>query len=124
MVLVYVYDILIASTYPLWTQNLKDGLMREFEVKDLGHAKYCLGIEVDQTSDGILSSQRHYILNVLERFGMSGANPVATPGMVGSSLSKQTGIKDQEANVRPYRELIGALMYLAMATRPDGLRIN
>lgn len=47
---------------------------------------------------------------------MSDCKPVYTPLAVNTKLSG--GKKEQDARI-PYRELIGALMYLAMGTRPD-----
>ncbi|KAK2578490.1 hypothetical protein KPH14_002051 [Odynerus spinipes] len=119
LALVYVDDILIASTSSKWIQNFKSKLGQEFDVKDLGCARYCLGIEINQTSDGVSLSQRRYIKGVLKRFGMSEANPAVTPGEANHNFSRTTKAEDKKRNSQSYQELIGALMYLAVATRPD-----
>jgi len=41
-----------------------------------------------------------------------------TPMEMGAQLSQVTRVEDDEQPF-PYREMIGALMYAAMATRPD-----
>ena len=51
--LAYVDDFLIAYYEEAQLQAIKDGLGREFKMKDLGMAKFCLGIELEQRDDGI-----------------------------------------------------------------------
>ncbi|XP_070056940.1 uncharacterized protein [Nicotiana tomentosiformis] len=46
--------------------------------KDLGRLKYFLGIEVAQSSSGIVISLRKYALDILEETGMMGCRPVDT----------------------------------------------
>ena len=48
-------------------------------MKDLGDLHYFLGIEVIRTPEGILISQRHYVLNMLFRFWMADCKPISTP---------------------------------------------
>ncbi|KAK2577806.1 hypothetical protein KPH14_012675, partial [Odynerus spinipes] len=104
------------STDSSWITEIKRLLAREFDVKDLGKAKYCLGIEIEQSSGMITMTQRRYIMDLLERFGMTNCNSVATPMDKDNNLIKELNC---DSNKRPYRELVGALMYLAVATRPD-----
>lgn len=52
---------------------------------------------------------------------MEDAKSIDTPIDVNAKLFKN-GEEDEESRNRPYRELIGALMYLGVATRPDILR--
>jgi hypothetical protein len=81
----------------------------EFEPKD--H----LGIEITREQDGSISvSQPIYISKLLEKFGMADCNPVSTPSD-GTPLTAE-GIPAENV---PYRELIGTLIYLMLATRPD-----
>ncbi|CAK9816498.1 Retrovirus-related Pol polyprotein from transposon TNT 1-94 [Anthophora quadrimaculata] len=50
---------------------------------------------------------------------MADCNPVSTPISPGTGLQKREGPANREDGKLPYRELIGSLMYLAAATRPD-----
>ena len=62
--------------------------------------------------------QSGYIRDVLARFNMQDCKPVKTPLVVGVKLkspSDKTAIKES----LQYRELVGALMYIAIGTRPD-----
>lgn len=122
--LIYVDDILIFTRNPELSKQLKQGLTSKFKVRDLGNLKYCLGIEVKREKDKISLSQRGYILDILNRFGMKEAKPISTPMSLGTKLSfctKLTDSDEKKSKIRalPYRELMGALNYLAMATRPD-----
>ncbi|RVX07024.1 hypothetical protein CK203_030453 [Vitis vinifera] len=47
--------------------------------KDLGKLKYFLGIEIAQSSSGVVLSQRKYALYILEETGMLDCKPVDTP---------------------------------------------
>ncbi|RVW98813.1 Retrovirus-related Pol polyprotein from transposon TNT 1-94 [Vitis vinifera] len=47
--------------------------------KDLGKLKYFLGIEIAQSSSGVVLFQRKYALDILEETGMLDCKPVDTP---------------------------------------------
>ena len=49
--------------------------MSEFEMKDLGKTKFCLGLQLEHSPDGILVHQSAYTQKVLERFGFDKAYP-------------------------------------------------
>lgn len=63
--------------------------------------------------------QKEYVADILDRFGMSDCRPAATPIEVGMKLTKSSTWSSDESEKPPYRELVGALMYLSVATRPD-----
>ena len=44
---------------------LQSYFSKEFEMKDLGHLKYFIGIEVSRSDKGIFLSQRKYALDLL-----------------------------------------------------------
>jgi hypothetical protein len=58
--LVYVDDIIVASSSSQVVTTLLQDLGNEFALKDLGALRYFLGIEVSQLKDGILLSQEKY----------------------------------------------------------------
>lgn len=119
LILTYVDDILIASPNKEIISKITKSLLKEFEVKDIGQVNYCLGIEFLCERNKITLCQRSFIKDLLERYGMADANPVKTPMDVNVKLSKPEGPPSEEDMKLPYRELIGALNYLALATRPD-----
>lgn len=76
-----------------------------------------MGLEIEQRSDGSIHvGQQAYAQKVLNRFGMTNCNAVVTPSDSAQNLGDFEA--DGETNY-PYREAVGSLMYLAVATRPD-----
>ncbi|CAL8991140.1 unnamed protein product [Prunus brigantina] len=81
IVAVYVDDMNLIGT-PEDLQKTADYLKREFEMKDLGKTKYCLGLQIEHSADGTLVHQSNYTEKVLKRFGMDKAHPLSTPMVV------------------------------------------
>lgn len=117
-VLVFVDDVLIASDCEGRICRFKNELKKEFDLKDYGKVKYFLGIDIKKNENGITLSQEGYVKTILEKFGLSNCNPCKTPSELSEIFSTETG-KDEVKEKWPYRELIGSLMYLSVATRPD-----
>ena len=100
-------------------------LKKHFKLKELGPVSSFLGVSVhrDRSKRLLTLSQAQYATNVLQEFGFGDCSPVATPLDPGSRLSKDQAPKNNEEREfmrnKPYSMLVGALMYLAVATRPD-----
>jgi len=77
-VIIYVDDIIITGSDIEEIVRLRNNLIREFEMKDLGRLKYFLGIEVLCSNKGIFISQRKYIMNLLAETGMVDCKPADT----------------------------------------------
>ena len=118
MIGVYVDDILIASKHQRTIGDINRALTKEFDIVDLGDAKYCLGVEFVQRGGWVVITQKCHLDNILNRFGMSECKPVATPVDIGSKLFKKDNQSEEDLKL-PYRELVGALTYLSTTTRPD-----
>ena len=121
--LVYVDDIIIASSHPWLTEAVERMLAKHYEIKLLGELKWYLGLHVEQTAEHIKIHQHSYIQQVLTRFKMEDCNTEKTPLATGVQLSKsdapQTEEEKGEMLSYPYRSLVGSLMYLMLCTRPD-----
>ena len=78
-VLVYVDDIIVASSSQAATDALLKDLQHEFALKDLGDLHYFLGIQVKKTQEGLVLSQQKYVSDFLLRAGMSNCKPIDTP---------------------------------------------
>ncbi|CAN4111387.1 unnamed protein product [Withania somnifera] len=94
-------------------------------MKDLGKTKLCLGTQIEHLADGIFIYQSAYTEKILKRFYMDKAHPLSTPMVVRSLDVNKDLFRPQEENKEllgpevPYHGAIGALMYLANATRSN-----
>ena len=73
---VYVDDIVITGSDSKGILSLKSFFHSHFHTNDLGILKYFLGIEVKRSKQGILLSQRKYVLDMLFETRKLGANHV------------------------------------------------
>lgn len=65
--LVYIDDMIITGDNKLEIEKLKKHMHHNFQIKDLGHVKYFLGIEVDRKKKGIWFNQRKYAMDRVTR---------------------------------------------------------
>jgi histone deacetylase 1/2 len=77
--LVYVDDIIVASSSQADTNALLRNLERDFALKDLGDLHYLHGIEVKRQGGDLLLKQERYVTEVLQRVNMMDCKAVATP---------------------------------------------
>ena len=93
------------------------------ELEDLGEIKEYLAITMryDSLNNIFLLSQERYILKLLTEYGMDSAFKVQTPAL---ESDKDKWNKEETALLNPkahkqYQALVGSLLYLMHATRPD-----
>jgi len=67
--IVYVDDIVLIGSANHHISQLKQHLYHHFQSKDLSKLRYSLGIEVAQSNNGIVISQRKYVMDILEEMG-------------------------------------------------------
>eukprot|EP00253_Pinus_taeda_P020821 PITA_20821 len=96
--------------------SIKKELRKGFEMTGLGYVHYYLGIEVTQHLKSIFISQKNYIGDLLNRFGMKKCNPLTTSMEQNLKLTSIEGKEFEDAT--KYRQLVGSLNYLT-TTRPD-----
>ena len=113
---VYVDDIVITGSDQDGIQKLKQHLFTHFQTKDLGKLKYFLGIEIAQSSSGVVLSQQKYALDILEETGMLDCKSVDTP--MDPNVKFVPGQGESFGDPGRYRRLVGKLNYLTI-TRPD-----
>ncbi|KAL0447790.1 UNVERIFIED_CONTAM: Retrovirus-related Pol polyprotein from transposon RE1 [Sesamum latifolium] len=77
--LVYVDDILLAGDSPSQLDAVKAYLDDLFTIKDLGHVKYFLGLELACSHYGLIVTQSKYLQDILLDTNMLNARPISTP---------------------------------------------
>jgi hypothetical protein len=119
--LFWVHDLLIAAANPEDIKSAKRDILSSFKGRDLGEPKSYLniGITRDRKARTLTIAQPSYEKGLLERFNMSDCLPKAAPISAGADYStfKETDIPLSAD--KPYKEIVGALLYLACTTRPD-----
>jgi hypothetical protein len=109
-------DILIFGTSLDVINEVKTFLCQSFDMKDMCDADVILNIKLIKGENGITLTQSHYVKKVLSRFVYKDSKPSTTPYDPSLILRKNKRIDRDQLR---YSQMIGSLMYLASATRPD-----
>ena len=113
IVAVYVDDLILISETQNEMDQMKQSLKDTFKMKDLGKIHYCLGINIDLGENSISLNPTQYIQRLLEKYGLSEANSVATPMDLNVKLVKndQTSKKVDPGH---YQSMVGSLLHLLL----------
>lgn len=110
----YVDDGLICAKTLDKCEQIMECLAQSFAVKNTTGNLF-IGINIQASCDSIFISQKLYAENLVAKFGMQdclGSN------FINLNTIELEKLDDKETN-KPYRSLIGGLLYLAIASRPD-----
>ncbi|RVW98037.1 Retrovirus-related Pol polyprotein from transposon RE1 [Vitis vinifera] len=121
LLLLYVDDMIITGDDLSGIQELKDFLSQQFEMKDLGHLSYFLGLEITHSTDGLDITQAEYASDLLSQAGLTDSKTVDTPIELNAHLTPSGGGGgggEPLSNPSLYRRLVGNLVNLTV-TRPD-----
>ena len=116
LLLLYVDDMIITGNDFIGIQELKDFLSQQFEIKDLGHLSYFLGLEITHSIDELYITQPKYAFELLSRAGLIDSKTVDNPVELNVHLTPTEG--KPLSNPSLYRRLVGSLVYL-IVTCPD-----
>ncbi|CAI5955431.1 unnamed protein product [Closterium sp. NIES-65] len=119
-ILVYVDDLVFATTDTAGLAYVKSELQKRHTCTDLGELRSYLGLQItrDRARRTITLTQSHMVQQVLQRFGFTYSSPQATPLPTRHSLSALPSDESVESSGL-YAELVGCLMYLMTCTRHD-----
>ncbi|CAA7020359.1 unnamed protein product [Microthlaspi erraticum] len=92
IIAVYVDDLNIIGT-PEEISYTVEYLKKEFEMKDLGKTKFCLGLQIEHLVDGILLHQMAYTEKILKRFFMDQSHPLSSPMIVSQHIREDCGVQ-------------------------------
>lgn len=90
--------------------EFKKQMQKVFDMSDLGRLSYYLGLEVNQSKEGIAIVQAGYAKKILKTAGMMDCNGSKYPMEPKLSLKKDEN--GELVNATEYRRLIGSLRYL------------
>lgn len=113
---VYVDDLVITGGNASDIDKFKSQMKATFQMSDLGLLHYYLGLEVNQSADGITLGQSAYAAKILQNAGLAGCNPSWIPMEPRLKLSKESTAPAVDPTT--YRSIVGSLRYL-VNTRPD-----
>jgi hypothetical protein len=116
LLILYVDDMIITRNDLSEIQELKDFLSQNFEMKDLGHLNYFLGLEITSSDDGFYLTQAKYTSDLLSQAGLTDHKIVDTPIELNARLTPSS--RELLPDPTLYRQLVGNLVYLTV-TRPD-----
>lgn len=121
-IVVYVDDLLIIGSSAV-VSDVKKQLSKLLTVTDLGACSYFLGINISKGPRGLFLSQSAYSVRLVESSGMAQCKPVKSPLPLAHPLyderRKLTESEVKEMVNKPYRSILGALLYLSTRSRPD-----
>ena len=72
-------------------KELKDFLSQQFEMKDLRHLNYFLGLEINHSIDGLHITQAKYTSELLSQAGLINSKTVDTPVELNAHLTPLGG---------------------------------
>ncbi|CAI7745699.1 unnamed protein product [Closterium sp. NIES-54] len=116
-VLVYVDDLVFATTDTAGLAHVKSELQKRHTCTDMGELRSYLGLQItrDRAQRTITLTQSHMVQQVLQRFDFTYSSPQATPLSTRHSLSALPSDESVEPS-GPYPKLVGCLMYLMTCT--------
>jgi hypothetical protein len=121
----YVDDILLASSDVSLLLETKKFLSSKFDMKDLGEASFVLGIEIhrDRSKWVLGLSQKAYIKKILKKFNMHKRSPSPAPIVKGDRYGDFQCPKNQyeidQMKTVPYASAVESLQYAQVCTCPD-----
>jgi hypothetical protein len=110
--LIYVDDIVVASSSNQAVEALLTDLRQNFALKNHGSLHYFLGIEVEEVKGGIMMNQKKYAAYIIKSAGMEKCKSVNTPLSCSKKVSTYKGTPLSRKDATKYRSTVGALQYL------------
>lgn len=123
--LFYIDDMLIASKDMSRIKDLKNKVISEFEMKDLGNARKILGIEIliVKEKSRLCLNQTKYLSKLGDRFAMKKCKPTNVPipsnFVLSTTLTPKSLEESRYTETIPYSSAVGSVMYSMISTTPE-----
>ncbi|GKA75280.1 retrovirus-related pol polyprotein from transposon TNT 1-94 [Tanacetum coccineum] len=108
---IYVDDIVIGSTNPVFSNRFAKLMKDNFEMSMMGEMKFFLGLQVHQSPRGIFINQSQYTIELLRKHGMEKCDTVTTL-MVTAKIDADLQDADLAGCLDDYKSTSGGLQFL------------
>ena len=126
ILVVYVDDFYSLGNSQTLRLRILQQINERFELLDLGELNFFVGMKItrDRENGTIKIDQEPCVLSLLDRFGMTECNIFDVPGNPSVKLTRKSNEDEKDEreltiNGFNLRAVVGALLYLAINTRPD-----
>ena len=120
VILILIVDDFLAGVkeQAIWDKFINE-LISKYPVKDMGTVKRFVGMQISHQGDrgSLILSQEPAMDEMLNHFGMTDCNTRDTPMLSNLKIESTGGVENKTD--KPYRSLIGSLLYPTQWTRPD-----
>jgi hypothetical protein len=119
---VYVDDLLEGGNDMIERNRMRKALEKKFLAKCLGRVSFILGISCTWDNfGGCKMTQTAFMKRIIEKYGLEKTKRRYTPAdrKPTEEMCPQTEEEEKAMEEIPYRQLIGAELYLVVCTRPD-----
>ncbi|GKA31329.1 retrovirus-related pol polyprotein from transposon TNT 1-94 [Tanacetum coccineum] len=122
LVLIYVDDIIFASTNPAMCDEFAKIMSSKFKMSMMGKMLFFLGLQISQTLRGIIINQSNYALEIIKKYRMLSSDPVDTP-MVDKNVD-HAGCQDTRRNTSGSVQLLGDKLVSWSSKKPKSTTIS
>ena len=124
IIAVFVDDLVVATSKQSSLEWFRKKINNRFEIGADEPLSWCLGMKITRPDKHTITlSLERYIKDVLERFNMTNCAAAITPAAPSIKLSKEmepsTPEEISEMKQKPFRSLVGSLMYASVTVRAD-----
>jgi hypothetical protein len=113
---VHVDNMAIIAPTKVKMKVIKDKISKAFEITDNGALHWMLGVSIRHEAKTLKISQAAYIHQILTRFELADIQPLSIPVDPNVAIVANMG---EPVSSRKFREMLGAIMYTSIWTRPD-----
>jgi Reverse transcriptase (RNA-dependent DNA polymerase) len=122
IIAIYVDDLLLVTKTLSDMTEFKGAIAARFKSTDQGPVRFLLGLKIERNrqEQKMWISQEANVDEVIKRFNLSHAKTTPTPVASGTKLKSMNGKElSAEMKSKPFRQVVGTLMYLMIGSRPD-----
>lgn len=116
-IVLYMDDIVTILSSMSAIESVKNFVSPTVALKKMGDLFHIIDVDSIKDASSVILSQVHYIIKILERFGMLGRKYVSTP-MIKNAVGLAES-HEPEFDKTIFQEIIGSRFFVKLETRPD-----